>query len=515
MRRYPTRVAARWWLVIAIASLGTIVGCGGGGGGGGGAVAPAMDPNNPLATSQNPIDKAALATLTSANLTSAKLCDDTEFVRRATADLAGRFPTPDEIAAFTSDTTTDRRAHFIDRLLVSNDFYMHWAKDVIGPWMGVNQDQDFFDNAIAQDLAQGLPFTQIIDAICAGDAPPFDKSFDQVYMKVDSLVLAFTGMTSQCARCHDHKLTGPDDDPKLLQNDNYALYAFFAESNSDATKVDLSGKHFGKPVEPGFVLDGYASAPSASQLPKLTDPLSTRRAAFSALFRNSNAFMRGTSHRIWSELKAPLLDPNQFLAANLENMAAPAVLAALQKTFKDQNTQLSGFLRQCLNSRLYQLSSDCAIVSSALDGVARHKVRRQHAEVVEQGYSLLGGVQWQTNDFFRGNFGYPATRTIITERSDDTNSAQCAILMNSDSVAGVISQGPTLDTLSSAVDNGNMVLGDAVNALFIRALSRTPTADELAMVVSEATACQQMRSTRDALEDVAAGLAASIEFVAH
>jgi hypothetical protein len=514
MSRNPRKGAVRWCFVGALITVG-VIGCGGGGHGGGGgfAVSGALDPQNPLVGSQNPIDQAALATLTSQLTTSARLSDDVEFIRRVTSDVAGRLPTTDEVQAFLADTSQDRRAKLIDRLLLSPDYFNHWAKDVLGPWIGVTQDRDIFDQAIALDLAQDVGIQQIVDSFVSGQVPSFDKSFDQVYMKVDTLMLAFTGMTSQCARCHDHKLVTPADDPQWLQDDNYGLYAFFAENPDDATKVDLSGTMFGKPVQPAFVIDGYENAPPS--LPALDDPIQVRRAAFSQLFRNSNAFMRGTSHRIWSEISAPLLDPNQFLAANLQGMNAPSVLDALTQTFRDQGSSLRGFLRQCLNSRLYQLSSDCAIVNSGLDGIARHKVRRQHAEVIESAYAYLGGVDPQQNDFLRLNFGYPTTRTIITERSDDVNSAQAAILMNSDSVAGVISQGPYLDTLASSVDGGTMTLTDAVTAIFNRALSRNPNADELQMVVLEAQQCQQMRSTRDALEDVSGALAATIEFVAH
>ena len=43
--------------------------------------------------------------------------DDAEFVRRAYLDFAGRVPTSDEAKAFLTDTTADKRAKLIDRLL--------------------------------------------------------------------------------------------------------------------------------------------------------------------------------------------------------------------------------------------------------------------------------------------------------------------------------------------------------------------------------------------------------------
>ena len=52
----------------------------------------------------------------------AKLADDAEFLRRVTLDLAGRVPTFKEATDFHADSTADKRAKLIDRLLASADF---------------------------------------------------------------------------------------------------------------------------------------------------------------------------------------------------------------------------------------------------------------------------------------------------------------------------------------------------------------------------------------------------------
>src|SRR5204862_8122440 len=119
----------------------------------------------------------------------------------------------------------------------------------------------------------------------------------------DQLMITFTGMTSKCARCHDHPLTTTADDPKWIQDDNYGLYAFVAQSSGEATKMDRTGRRFGTPVQPRWVVDGYASAPTG--LPTLADTLAVRRAKFADLLVASNAFHRGTAHRIWSEIATP------------------------------------------------------------------------------------------------------------------------------------------------------------------------------------------------------------------
>ena len=50
-----------------------------------------------------------------------------QFLRRATLDLIGRQPTPEELIAFLADAAPDKRARAIDRLLDTPDFGANWA----------------------------------------------------------------------------------------------------------------------------------------------------------------------------------------------------------------------------------------------------------------------------------------------------------------------------------------------------------------------------------------------------
>lgn len=61
------------------------------------------------------------------NLQAAERCNDLEFLRRASLDIIGRIPTPEEIAAFSKDDRPDKRSHLVNRLLESKDYARHWA----------------------------------------------------------------------------------------------------------------------------------------------------------------------------------------------------------------------------------------------------------------------------------------------------------------------------------------------------------------------------------------------------
>src|SRR5262245_54966654 len=61
------------------------------------------------------------------NLTPAGPADDAAFLRRIYLDLCGTIPSADEAAAFLKDTTADKRARLIDRLLDDPRYVEHQA----------------------------------------------------------------------------------------------------------------------------------------------------------------------------------------------------------------------------------------------------------------------------------------------------------------------------------------------------------------------------------------------------
>ncbi|MFN9969551.1 MAG: DUF1549 domain-containing protein, partial [Phycisphaerae bacterium] len=58
-------------------------------------------------------------------------CDDSTFLRRATTDICGRVPRPQEVQEFLEDQSPDKRERLVDRLLLEPDFADHWS----GKWV--------------------------------------------------------------------------------------------------------------------------------------------------------------------------------------------------------------------------------------------------------------------------------------------------------------------------------------------------------------------------------------------
>ena len=75
----------------------------------------------------NFIDELVWRNLQRLHITPSAVCDDHTFLRRATTDICGRIPAPDEVSAFLADVASDKRARLVDRLLLEPDFADHWA----------------------------------------------------------------------------------------------------------------------------------------------------------------------------------------------------------------------------------------------------------------------------------------------------------------------------------------------------------------------------------------------------
>lgn len=187
--------------------------------------------------------------------------DRRTLIRRATYDLIGLPPTPEEVAAFVNDTDPNAYGRLIDRLLASPHYGERWGRhwlDVVRFGESVGFEQNWiikdlwpFRDYVIDSLNEDKPFDVFIrehlagDVIANGDpeieigsaflvAGPYDTVNNQDAVQaaqirantLDEIINAsgeaFLGMTLSCARCHDHKF-----DP-ISQADYYRAYATFS-----------------------------------------------------------------------------------------------------------------------------------------------------------------------------------------------------------------------------------------------------------------------------------------------
>jgi hypothetical protein len=194
--------------------------------------------------------------------------DKRTLIRRATYDLTGLPPTPEEVRDFLSDNSTNAFSKLVERLLASPRYGEKWARH----WLDVVRYTDAFDsrgiggeadvpeawryrdwvvNAFNSDMPYDQFITQQIagdilatnspgkldtNALIAtgvyvigewggGDADKEKMLTDIVDDQMDLTGRGFLGLTLACARCHDHKF-----DP-ISARDYYGLAGIFFSSH--------------------------------------------------------------------------------------------------------------------------------------------------------------------------------------------------------------------------------------------------------------------------------------------
>src|SRR5262245_4942104 len=207
---------------------------------------------------QASLDHFVLSALEAKKLRPIAAADRRALIRRATFDLTGLPPTPEEIDAFLKDDKPGAFARVVDRLLSSPHYGGRWGRH----WLdvaryGEDQAQTFaarlypqgyrYRDWVVKAFNDDMPYDRFIKEQIAADLLPgpglFDrlpalgffaigpvyygdpKKLDQFDDRIDTLSRGFLGLTVACARCHDHKF-----DP-ISQKDYYALAGVVASTD--------------------------------------------------------------------------------------------------------------------------------------------------------------------------------------------------------------------------------------------------------------------------------------------
>lgn len=205
---------------------------------------------------RNGIDHFVLAKLEESGLSPAPEASRVALIRRATFDLTGLPPTPEEVQAFVTDESDDAWERLIDRLLASPHYGERWGRhwlDVVryAETNGFERDSSKpevwrYRDWVVSSLNSDKPYDRFLIEQIAGDELP-DRTAETVAATgvhrlniwddeptdveqaiaddldsiIDTTVRASLGISIGCARCHDHK-----GDP-ITQEDYYRLTAFF------------------------------------------------------------------------------------------------------------------------------------------------------------------------------------------------------------------------------------------------------------------------------------------------
>ena len=216
---------------------------------------------------QSPIDQFILTGLEAKGLKPSSPLPRHLLIRRATIDLTGLPPTPEEVREFVQDKSPKAFSKVVDRLLASQAYGEKWGRH----WLDLARYAD--SNGMDENMAHAnafryrdwvihafntdKPYDRFIMEQLAGDllpaSDPIEKDrnitatgflvigpkmlaeddprkmeMDIVDEQLDTAGRAFLGMTFGCARCHDHKY-----DP-ISQADYYSLAGIFKSTKTMA-----------------------------------------------------------------------------------------------------------------------------------------------------------------------------------------------------------------------------------------------------------------------------------------
>lgn len=218
---------------------------------------PATDFKN---WAENELDHFILSKMMENGLEPSQQATKETLIRRLSFDLTGLPPTVEEVDAFIADSSSTAYQKLVSRLLESP----HYGERMASEWLDVARYADshgYQDDGmrnmwpwrdwVIKSFNQNMPYDKFILWQIAGDMLP-DASKEQILAtafnrnhlqsqeggivpeeyrveyvadRTNTFGKAFLALSTECARCHDHKF-----DP-VSQKEYYQLYAFFNNNN--------------------------------------------------------------------------------------------------------------------------------------------------------------------------------------------------------------------------------------------------------------------------------------------
>ena len=482
-----------------------------------------------FAAKNNFIDEPVFAKLKALRIEPAGLSDDAEFLRRVYLDATGTLPTPEAVRAFLANASNDKRAKAIDKLLESSEFIDYWTlflsdllqnrkerdHDVRGvkgvrqfhAWLREQVAANRHWDELARDILTAKGSTTTAPQIgyyivTLGEHRETEKS-----ELAESVAQAFLGTRIGCARCHNHPLE------RYTQDDFYHFSAFFTrvklerkDSKQGATQLVLSHHDANQNKNPVAVRQ-----PRTNQMLKPqtldrgtaemspTDDPRTKLAAWITDPKNES-FSGSMVNRVWRHfLGVGLVEPVDDIRAT-NPPSNPALWAALNKDFVANKYDLKVLIRAILNSRTYQLAS-ATTANNETDARfhSHYYARRLPAEVLLDSLSSATGTSEKFDGYPEGvraiqipdphagsqflkMFGSSERTTACAcERTGDVTLPQLLNLQNGERLLAKIKDGTgaLAKLLKDQKDDAKLT-----EELFLRTLSRPPTADEKTAVAS-------------------------------
>lgn len=459
----------------------------------------------PDVASRNYVDDAVYGKLKKLRFAPSDICDDATFIRRASIDLNGSFPKPDEVEKFLQDTDPAKRDKLVDQLLARKEFAELWVMKWAELLEIRTRDNRVYPKAtvlyfewLRDQMLSNVPFDQIVQKLLTASESNFRNPAANYYqIEPDTLKLAentaqvFMGMRIQCSQCHNH----PFD--RWTMNDYYSFAAFFAQigrkQGDDPRETviydrgDGEVKHLvtGKAMNPKFLGGDEPEIKGQSRREVLAHWLTSPQNPY---------FARNLANIVWAHFMGRgIIEPVDDVRIS-NPPANPELLDALAAKFVEYKYDFKRVVRDICTSRTYQLSTHPNASNASDDrNFSKAAIRRIRAEVLldcisevtetqdkfpglPRGARAVEIADGNTANYFLTTFGRASRTTVCScEVKVDPNLSQALHLLNGRTLQSKIEDGAVVKKLLKQGQTPDQIIQN----LYLRCFSRKPTDEEM------------------------------------
>lgn len=494
----------------------------------------------PDITPNNKIDEFVFNQLRRLGIPPAEVCNDSVFIRRVFLDVIGSLPSPTETTSFLQDPDPLKRSKLIDSLLERGEFADYWALKW-GDLLRVKAEFPIqlwpkgvaaFHRWIRKSIAENKPYDQFVREMITSSGSGYRNGPANYYRATseenpqgwaEMTATTFLGVRIDCAHCHNHPFEA------LTWDDNFGLAAFFPVSLKttgewgdeivyfNPGRTVLHGRT-NEVVKPTFI------GGKVCQLQPGEDPRNQLAAWMTS--PENPYFTKNIANRVWYWLlgRGIIHEPDDLRVTNPpEN---PEMLDYLCQELINNKYNLKHLFRLILNSKTYQLSSHTnAWNKNDISHFSHYPIKRLGAEQLLDGISSVceapekfaglpagfRAIQLPhsgVSSSFLDLFGRPPRDiSCECERKEDATMPQALYLINTDHLETKLRSGQLIKRLVAEGKDDAAV----VNAIYLTALSRIPSADEQAKFLEFVAGRKDQREA--ALQDVLWAMLNTKEFM--
>ncbi len=504
----------------------------------------------------NYIDGFVLAHLKTLHILPSRPATDAEFIRRAYLDAAGILPRPRELEEFLKDSSPDKRARLIDKLLARPEFVDYWAYKwsdlLLVSSNKLSPDAMWaYYNWIRQSVATNEPWDRSVREIIMASGNSLENGAANYWVihrvpidVAENATQAFLGINISCAHCHNHPLA------EWTQRDYYGMANLFARVRLKMDEPAGSKPNVGTIFRDVTVYTGYTGQYTDDRFsrplpPKPLDahalPLDSprdRREYFAEWLTSPENpyFARALVNRVWRNFMGRgLVEPPDDMR-NTNPPTNEELLNALVKDFVGHGFDVNHLIRTIMNSATYQSSSEPNPYNVQDEKYYSHYlIRRLPAEVLLDALSQVTAVPEKfegyplgmralqlpdtaVRDYFLTAFGRPPrAQTRESERTSVPTITQALHVINGDTLNDKLrAPGGAVDMLLKLGLSDDQV----VDYVFLAAFGRHPTEREHSALAEDLKAAESHRAAgapvdprRAALEDMMWAVLTSKEFM--